>query len=349
MYKLNYEPQFQKLCSILNIWSQRDLTPIGKITIIKSLALSQLTYMFSILPCPPNDFIKKLENVLFKFIWNNKPDKIKRQVLYGTKENGGLKMTNIGHFIDALKIAWVKRYMHDENKGKWKTLFKNELSKFGENWVWSCKPSCDDDFDYSKISNTFLRDVLKSWFKLRNVCDEKCMDALWYNSDVKISNKTVYYGTWSTKGVNLVSDLIDNNHWISYEEFCNRYDIKCNFLKFFGVISAISGIYNDQLTEGKQTHDLKLLLDLQGAVKGSSFAYQLLNQGNVVPTSQPKWEEDFNTAGHEHNPIDWNKVYSTPYKCTIDVKSRYFQYRFIHRILPTMNVSMDGLRTKHLS
>ena len=80
---------------------------------------------------------------------------------------------------------------------------------------------------------------------------------------------------------------------------------------------------------------LKLLLDLQGALKGSSFAYQLLNQGNVVPTSQPKWEEDFNTAGHEHNPIDWNKVYSTPYKCTIDVKSRYFQYRYIHRILPT--------------
>ena len=108
--KLNFEPQYQKLCSILNIWSQRDLTPIGKIAIVKSLALSQLTYMFSILPNPSQEFMKKVEKALFKFIWNNKPDKVKREVLYSTKENGGLKMTNIAHFSDALKIAWVKRY-----------------------------------------------------------------------------------------------------------------------------------------------------------------------------------------------------------------------------------------------
>jgi len=60
----------------------------------------------------------------------------------------------------------------------------------------------------------------------------------------------------------------------------------------------------------------------------------LFNQGNVVPTSQPRWEEEFDTRV-DHNFIDWNLVYSMPYKCTIDVKSRYFQYRFIHRILPT--------------
>ena len=110
----------------MNVWSQRDLTPIGKIAIVKSLALSQLTYMFSILPNPSQEFMKKVEKALFKFIWNNKPDKVKREVLYSTKENGGLKMTNIAHFSDALKIAWVKRYMQDENNGKWKTIFKNE-------------------------------------------------------------------------------------------------------------------------------------------------------------------------------------------------------------------------------
>ena len=38
--------------------------------------------------------------------------------------------------------------------------------------------------------------------------------------------------------------------------------------------------------------------------------------------------------GDDHD-IDWNVVYSMPYKCTIDVKSQYFQYRFIQRILPT--------------
>ena len=39
LFKLNFQPQCRKLSTILNIWSQLDLTPIGKITIIKSLAL----------------------------------------------------------------------------------------------------------------------------------------------------------------------------------------------------------------------------------------------------------------------------------------------------------------------
>ena len=51
------------------------------------------------------------------------------------------------------------------------------------------------------------------------------------------------------------------------------------------------------------------------------------------PTSQRKWEVEFD-IGDDHD-IDWNVVYSMPYKCTIDVKSQYFQYRFIQRILPT--------------
>ena len=93
----------------------------GKITIVNPLAVSQMTYPFSVLPSPPSEFIKRLEQILFKFIWNGKPDKIKREMLYCSKEDRGLKMTNISKFIDALKIAWVKRFLDDENKASWKT------------------------------------------------------------------------------------------------------------------------------------------------------------------------------------------------------------------------------------
>ena len=75
----------------------------------------------------------------------------------------------------------------------------------------------------------------------------------------------------------------------------------------------------------------QILIDLECAVKASSFAYQLLSQSIVVPTSQHRWEEDNVTDIH----TNWNAVYSMPYKCTSDVKSHYFQYRFIHKILPT--------------
>ena len=40
LFKLNFKTQLTKLKTVLDIWSQRDLTPIGKSTIVKSLALS---------------------------------------------------------------------------------------------------------------------------------------------------------------------------------------------------------------------------------------------------------------------------------------------------------------------
>ena len=38
---------------------------------------------------------------------------------------------------------------------------------------------------------------------------------------------------------------------------------------------------------------------------------------------------------NDNHNVDWNLVYSMPYICTIDVKSQYFQFRFVHKILPT--------------
>ena len=57
-----------RLKSILRIWSMRDMTPIGRITIVKSLGLSQLIYLFSVLPKPDDDFLKDLETVLYKAV-----------------------------------------------------------------------------------------------------------------------------------------------------------------------------------------------------------------------------------------------------------------------------------------
>ena len=298
-----------------------------------------MTYLFSVLPSPPSEFIKRLEQILFKFIWNGKPDKIKRDILYCSKEDGGLKMTNISKFIDALKIAWVKRYLDDENKASWKTLFSNELFKIGGDSIWLCKPKCHTDFRYEKINNSFLCDVIKAWFKLKNMYDEKNDEVLWYNSSIKINRKTIYYNSWSKEGINFISDLIIENHWMTYDEFKNRFNVNCNFLKYFSVIHAVSTSFGNQLIESKHNRVSQLLIQLKHASKASSFTYQLMCQKNVdtcIPTAQYRWTEVYETeTGISSELIDWSKIYSMPYKCTIETKCHYFQFRFIHRILPT--------------
>ncbi|KAJ8017443.1 LINE-1 retrotransposable element ORF2 protein [Holothuria leucospilota] len=57
-FKLNYVPKLSRIKSIINLWSSRDLTPSGKIVLIKTFLISQLVYLFSVLPNPTIQFFK---------------------------------------------------------------------------------------------------------------------------------------------------------------------------------------------------------------------------------------------------------------------------------------------------
>ena len=109
MIELNYLPAINNLEKLLNLWSHRYLTPIGKITVIKSLALSKLNHLFLSLPSPGKDILKQLETKLYKFIWSGKPDKVKRKTLTKHYFDGGLNMIDLGTFISAIKITWIRR------------------------------------------------------------------------------------------------------------------------------------------------------------------------------------------------------------------------------------------------
>ena len=91
---------------------------MGKVTVIKSVALPKLVFQFTVLPNPPNEIITDITRSMFSFIWNNKPDKIEREQLYNLKVNGGLGLPNISLFIDAIKAGWVKRYLDKNNQGQ---------------------------------------------------------------------------------------------------------------------------------------------------------------------------------------------------------------------------------------
>jgi len=54
---------------------------------------------------------------------------------------------------------------------------------------------------------------------------------------------------------------------------------------------------------------------------------------HTTPKAQLKWEPEFE-CGTRPADIDWNFVYTMPYRCTLDTKTHYLHFRFIHRILP---------------
>ena len=107
MIELNYLSTIKSLEKLFNLWSHRYLTPIGKITVIKSLALSKLNHLFTSLPSPGKNILKQLETMFYNFIWSGKPDKVKRKTLSKHYFDGGLNMIDLSNFISAIKVTWI--------------------------------------------------------------------------------------------------------------------------------------------------------------------------------------------------------------------------------------------------
>ena len=72
---------------VLDMWLQRGLSLIGKITILKSEAFSKIIYQCGVMD-PPQNFIEHINDIAFKFIWHNKSDKIKRNTIIADYEDG---------------------------------------------------------------------------------------------------------------------------------------------------------------------------------------------------------------------------------------------------------------------
>ena len=66
-YKLNWELKITKIEELLNGWLKRDLSLLGKIQIIKSCAIPQITLAATILPIPSN-IISDINRLVFRFL-----------------------------------------------------------------------------------------------------------------------------------------------------------------------------------------------------------------------------------------------------------------------------------------
>ena len=116
--KLNFPEKVRDIKETINKWNRRYLTPLGKITVIKTLLMSKLNHAFSTLPDPEDKLIKEINDIFFKFIWSNKPAKINREVVTLDKNSGadftkGLKSrfrlksnTLVLNFVKKLLSLW---------------------------------------------------------------------------------------------------------------------------------------------------------------------------------------------------------------------------------------------------
>ena len=92
----------------------RALSLKGKVTTLKSLIISQMTYLFSV-PFVPEYILQKLDRLIFSFLWDGKTPKVKRETMINNINEEGLGMPDVYSVNNTSKISWIKRLTNERD------------------------------------------------------------------------------------------------------------------------------------------------------------------------------------------------------------------------------------------
>ena len=123
----NFTVKLEIIEKLLANWLYRYITPYGKITIIKTLALSKLCHVALVIPNPTKQMFKQIENIFFKFLWNNKSEKVSREDSKLPEHYGGLNMPDIEKFWLSFKFSWCRRLL--TTTSFWPNILLKEISR----------------------------------------------------------------------------------------------------------------------------------------------------------------------------------------------------------------------------
>lgn len=139
----------------------------------------------------PESAIHTTQKKRFAFLWKNKTEKIKRQVLLRPLSKGGLGFPCFRTTVKALRLSWINRLLSNTTDN-WTAILNYHFKKCGRLlFLLHCSYGVEK-LD-SKIP-LFYRELLEYLQEPRSNYEDpfKREFILWNNRDKNIENKSVY-------------------------------------------------------------------------------------------------------------------------------------------------------------
>jgi exonuclease III len=335
----NYRHKIEKIENLLKIWKQRDLSLKGKITVLKSLAVSQLIFPLTMLVAS-EEVVKEVENLLYNFLWNGKPDRISRSTMIRDISEGGLKMIDVKSMISALNISWLDKFYIKDGK-KWKVIPN-----------LCCHPLSVEEFAMCSYKKDYIPKELPPFYKQCLLSLDKCKEfdkdntddilnqGIWFNKNITVGGKPLYYPTWWNGGIKILGDIVDHNGELLQPDVLEaKYNIDMsNFLEYFSLRAAIPGYWKMILKcQGSKLIDRyeMPIINVAGHkkllkhVSTNNIYWRLVHQAATKKEDRPKaftfWEElDF------MNENTRKKILYIPFIVTSETKIQSLQFKIFH-------------------
>ncbi len=160
--------KLEKMRKVFALWKMRNLTCIGKVHLIKSVGLSIFQYAWDVKTVPEN-VIKEVEKIMWAFIWDDKPERVRRVTCRRKRTEGGLGVPDVKKLIEASRIKLLAKVLEPGNQ-KWKILPKFFIGVLNKNQTQIMKAtSCLESKTLKKCPSVY-KECIIAWSKLEPNC-----------------------------------------------------------------------------------------------------------------------------------------------------------------------------------
>ena len=338
----NYDNKKSEIRQTINQWNKRFLTPLGKVTVIKTFLMSKVNHLFTALPNPKESYLNEITNMFYQFLWSGKPDKINRKTVELDYSHGGIKMLNLRNSITALKATWFRRLFLDQSLDQplWIVLFEKIYNT-------NVTKICNFGIHYPEIlkkrsRNLFWKDVFDAWIQISNKQNYKnsrdvLVSPLWYNH--KMSYREMYIPKWYQRGIVTISDIIDTTGTVmDIDTIKSVYNIDIinplHYLRVKQNVKEFLKEYGIQPDTRVQRPFVPLYMKiLLQSNKGASIFNSMLKKENKNDHSvKQKWQMDLNVIVDDNM---WKNIFNSCFKSVSNNILIWFQLKLIYRILGT--------------
>ena len=338
MVQLNLNAKLKEMEKVLLAYKRRNLTILGKITVIKTIIIPKFVHVLSVLPNPSHKTIIDLNAKFSEFIWNSKTGKINRNLLSLDLAEGGLKMTHLLSFIKALKIKWIKTiYNGDEG---WVDIFKMFMGNAQFKCMWQLDGNSLTQLAKRVATiNPFWGDMIEAWAELVGMpqsANDVLKMTIWYTWYVKNNNLKQLQNNFILADCIVIGNLLGEDYtFLTYAQLKDKFGVNLNCLDYMALQREIPKRWRELIIHNQdnieEERESKQIISLLKTDKVCNWAYKnLRNKLKVKENYKTKWEIKLGIP-----PEDWSVYNLIPFKCTKNTKLQAFQYKIIHYILAT--------------
>ena len=155
---------------------------------------------------------------------------------------------------------------------------------------------------------------------------------------ITIDNVVLFMSNLYKAGILCINDLINDEYkFMSFEEFCNKYNVRINYLYYISLIDAIPMPWRKVLKSSHTKLQYKIKPLSMVVIDGTNYQinklkskhtyWHFVNKSAETPSCINNWKK----YHVEFDEQTWMEIFILPIKTSRLTKLREFQFKIIHK------------------